>query len=148
VYKNWNVLLWLWMAYNRGIQFIDIPFSTVNWINSLRFNRECNLALIADIGEFRDYTMELDRKHYIVLDFSRTKRGWIQYDVNRGEDLCKERCVVAEKKSSKDKYRLDVEEYYILVVRPTSVDDKYKRVGVGLIQSNYVVGQRLNVRVV
>ena len=43
--------------------------------------------------------------------------------------------------------RLDVKEYYILVVRPTSVDGEYKRVGVGLIQSDYVVRQRFNVRV-
>ena len=33
IYKNWNVLLWLCMVYNKGIQFIDIPFSIVNWIN-------------------------------------------------------------------------------------------------------------------
>ena len=116
--------------------------------------------------------MEPDRKHYAILDFGRTKRGWIQYDVfedkdvfededvfeDKGlfkdEDLFKERCVVAGRKFSKDKDkiedgdRLDVKEYYILVVRPTSVDGEYRRVGVGLIKSDYVVRQRLNVRVV
>jgi len=83
------------------------------------------------------------------LDFGGTKRGWIQYDVEEDEDLFKERCVVTGKKSIKDKDgdRLDVKEYYILVVRPTSVDGEYKRVGVGLIQSNYVLGQRFDVRV-
>ena len=70
-----------------------------------------------------------------------------------GEGLFKERCIVAGKKSSKDKDkiedgdRLDVKEYYILVVRPTSMDGEYKRVGVGMIQSDYVVRQRFNVRV-
>ena len=82
--------------------------------------------------------MEQDRKYYTILGFGRTKRGWIQYDIEEGEDLFKEQCVVIRKKSiedgdSKDRDRLDVKEYYILVVRPTSVDGEYKRVGVGLI---------------
>ena len=147
-----NVPSWSWMAYNGGIQFIDIPFGTVDWIDNLRFDKWRKLVLITNIGKFRDCTMEPDGKYYAILDFGRTKRGWIQYDVEEGEDLFKERCVVAGKKSSKDKIedgdRLDVKEYYILVVRPTSVDGEYKRVGVGLIQSYYVVRQRFNVRVI
>ena len=67
------------------------------------------------------------------------KRGWIQYNIKEGKDLFKEQYIVARKKSSKDKDkiedrdRLDVKEYYILVIRPTSVDSEYKRVRVGLI---------------
>ena len=141
---------------------MDIPFGTVDWIDNLRFDEGHELALITDIGEFRDCTMEPDGKYYAILDFGRTKRGWIQYDVEEDEDIFKEQCVVVGKKSiedgdsegdiedgdNEDGDRLDVKEYYILVVRPTSVDGEYKRVGVGLIQSDYVVRQRLNVRVV
>ena len=131
---------------------MDIPFGTVDWIDNLRFDKRRKLALITDIGEFQDCTMERDGKHYAILDFGRIKRGWIQYDVEEDKDLFKERCVVAGKKSGKNKIedgdRLDVKEYYILVVRPTSVDNEYRRVGVGLIQSNYVVRRRLDVRVV
>jgi hypothetical protein len=147
MYKNRNVPSWSWMAYNGGIQFMDIPFGTVDWIDNLRFDEECKHALITNVGEFRDCTMEPDGKYYAILDFSRTKRGWIQYDVKEDEDLFKERCIVAGKKSSKYWDRLGVKEYYILVVRPTSVDGEYKRVGVGLIQSDYVVRQRFNMRV-
>ena len=46
------------MAYNRGIQFTDIPFGTVNWINNLRFDKVREPALITNIGEFRDCTVE------------------------------------------------------------------------------------------
>ena len=161
VYKNQNVPSWSWMAYNGGIQFMDIPFGTVDWIDNLRFDKGRELVLITDVGEFRDCTMEPDGKYYAILDFGRRKRGWIQYDAEEDEDLFKERCVVVGKKSiedsedgdsedmdSEDGDRLDVKEYYILVVRPTSLDSEYKRVGVGLIQSDYVVRQRLNVRVV
>jgi len=43
---------------------------------------------------------------------------------------------------------LDIKEYYILVIRPTSIDGEYKRVRVRLIKSDYIVRQRFNVRVV
>ena len=146
-YKTRHVPSWSWMAYNGGIQFMDIPFGIVDWIDNLRL-KERGLVLITDVGGFRDCTMGPDGKYYAVLDFDRKKRGWIQYDFKEGEDPYKERCVVTGKKSKKDVDGLDVKEYYILVVRPTSVNGEYKRVGVGLIQSDYVVRQRLNVRVV
>jgi len=34
--------------------------------------------------------MELDGKHYAILDFGRMKRGWIQYNIKEDEDLFKE----------------------------------------------------------
>ena len=89
--------------------------------------------------------MEPDRKYYTILDFGRMKRGQIQYNIKEGEDLFKERCVIARKK---DGDIFDIKEYYILVIRPTSVDGEYKRVRVRLIQSNYVVRQRFKVRVI
>jgi len=124
---------------------MDIPFGIINWINNLRFNKRRELVLIAYIGKFWDCIIEPDRKHYAILDFGRTKKGWIQYNVEEDEDLFKERYIIVGKKSSEDG---DVKEYYILVVRPTSVYGKYKRIGVGLIQSDYVVRQRFKVQVI
>ena len=146
-YPTRNVPSWSWMAYNGDIQFIDISFGTVDWINSLQFDEEREFALITDVGEFQDCTIEPDEKRYAVLGLDGMKRGWIQYDVEGGEDLFEKRCVVAGRKSNKYGDGLNVKEYYILVVRPTSVDDEYKRVGVGLIQSDYVVRPRFNMRV-
>ena len=85
--------------------------------------------------------MGLYGAQYVVLDSDGAKRGWIQYDVEGSKDLRKEQCVVVGRMRGSG-------EYYVLVVRPTSVDGEYRRVGVGLIQSDYVVGQRINVRVV
>ena len=90
---------WSWMAYNGGIHFIDIPFGTVDWINNLQFNKGRKLTLITDIGEFWDCTMEQDGKHYTILDFGRTKRGWIQYDIKEGEDLFKEHNILSPGRS-------------------------------------------------
>ena len=69
---------------------MDIPFSIVDLVNNLQFNKECELVLIADVRKFQDYIIELDRKYYTVLDSSGTKRGQIQYNVEEGEDLCEE----------------------------------------------------------
>jgi len=78
--------------------------------------------------------------YYTILNFFRMKRGWIRYNALEGKNLCKERYVIIRKNEV-------VKEYYILVVRPTSVDGEYRRVRVGLIQSHYVIRERLNVRV-
>ncbi|KAF2257530.1 HET-domain-containing protein [Lojkania enalia] len=144
--KEQYVPSWSWMAYNGSIRFFDedIFFGRVDWIINLRFAEECKKTLIADVGRFRD-GLRLNRKH-VVLD-SDIERGWVRYDIKdkseESRDLRKERCVVAG--------RVDdgVNKYYILVVRPTSVvGGEYKRVGVGLIQSDCVVRERLAVRVV
>lgn len=138
---------WSWMACSGGLHFMDkdIPFNSVDWIDDLRFDEEYEYALVADVGKFRD-GMKLDRKH-TVLDSGNEERGWIKYDTEKdkdeeSKDLCKERCVVVGRKSK------EVKEYYIIVVKPTSVDGEYRRVGVGLIQSDYMARQRLNARVV
>ena len=142
-YGTQNVPSWSWMAYDGGIWFMDIQFGTVNWINDLRFDNEREHALITDVGEFRDCVMKQEGEDYAILDFGGTNRGWIRYDVERGEDLRKERCVVVGRK-----YDHGVKKYYMLLVRQKGVDDEYERVGIGWIQSEYVLRQRLNVRVI
>jgi hypothetical protein len=163
-YENQNVPSWSWMAYNGGIRFMNIRFGAVDWINNLRFDTESDRALITEVGKFRDCTLEQKGERYVISDFSGTKRGWIQYDVERGEDICKEEFVVIGKKNNKckdedededededadeDEDILGVTKYYILVVRPNSVEGEYRRAGVGRVQSDYAVRQRLEVRVV
>ena len=155
-YQTQTVPSWSWMAYDGSIQFMDIPFGEADWNDNLRFdkkhkyalfNKKGKHALITDIGGFRNCSLE----QKAILDSSKTKRGWIQYDIDGGEDLHSERCVVVGRKSDEDdedEHGLKNKEYYILVVRPTSRDGEYERAGVGLIQSDYVLRQRLNVRVI
>jgi len=137
-----HVPSWSWMAYSGGIQFMDIPLGEADWVDHLQFDEECDHAITANLGTFQNCTMELDGARYAVLS-SGAERGWIQYDVEGGKDLCKEQCVVVGRRSNSG-----IAEYYVLVVRSTSVDGEYRRIGVGLIQSDCVVGQRNNVRVV
>jgi hypothetical protein len=61
------------------------------------------------------------------------KRGWIQYNIKEDEDLFKEQYIVIRKKSNRYRDRLDIKKYYILVVKPTSINSKCKRVKVRLI---------------
>ncbi|KAF2785795.1 HET-domain-containing protein [Melanomma pulvis-pyrius CBS 109.77] len=141
----------LWQASKRKMERI-----ACQWNVNLEFDEERKVALITDVGKFLSCIMELGEKHYDLLDFSRVKRGWIKYDVEKGEDLHEERCVVVGRKFKndegedeiEDEDELPVQEYYMLVVRPTGLDGEYKRVGIGQIQSDYVVKERLNVRIV
>jgi len=142
-YKSQNVPSWSWMAYNGGIQFMDIPSGKVDWIDNLRLNQKCESALITDVGKFRNCTMKPDGDHYAVLNLFRRKRGWIRYNVEDRKKLRKEQCVVVGRTA-----KTSVEEYYILVVVPTGVDGEYRRVGVGMIHSGCVVKRRSNVRVI
>ena len=108
----------------------------VGWTDHLRFDEECECdhAIISNLWTFQNCNVGLYETQYAVLDSDGTKRGWIQYDVEGGKDLCKKQCVVVGRKSN-----IGIEKYYVLVVRPTSVDGEYRRIGVGLIQSECVV---------
>jgi hypothetical protein len=137
---------WSWMAYDGGIHFLDekeIPYGDMQLLTSLQFDQDCDCehALVADVGKFQDCTMQSDGNRCAVFDLSKTKRGWVQYDVEDGKDLLEEHCVVVGT-------TLDGENYYILVTRPTSVDDEYERVGIGLVSKSCVVREQANVRVV
>jgi len=138
-----HVPSWSWMAYSGGIQFMHIRMGAGYWIDHLRFDeeRECDHAIIANLWTFQNCTIRIHEAQYAVLDPDGVKRGWIQYDVEGGKDPREEQCVVVGKES-------DIDEYYVLVVRSTGVDGEYKRTGVGLIQSDYVVGHRANIRIV
>ena len=157
-YEPGIVPSWSWMAYGGGIQFMDIPFGDVDWNIKLQFNKErkhvFNIfkrkgrhALVTDIGVFRNCSLEQRDISYAVLDSSKAERGRIWYDIEASGDLHTEWCVVVGR-NCKDEHGPRNRKYYILVVRPTSVDGEYTRVGVGWIQSDYVARQRLNVRVV
>jgi hypothetical protein len=142
-YTTQIVPSWSWMAYNGSIKFIEIPFNCVDWNVELRFNKKGKDALVTNVGVFRNCSLEQRDTSYAILDSSKAEKGWIQYDIEASEDLQAEQCVVVGRAS-----QWSGNKYYILVVRPTSVDGEYTRVGVGWIQSDYVVRQRLNARVV
>ncbi|KAF2198313.1 hypothetical protein GQ43DRAFT_457923 [Delitschia confertaspora ATCC 74209] len=152
---DYHVPSWSWMAYSGGIQFIDIPFDRVDWIDNLRFDEESTHTIIANVWIFQHCRMKLHEARYTVLDFDGTERGWIQYDIEDSEELDKERCIVVGRRDSmKNGNRIEnndddsIEKYYMLVVRPTTMETEYKRVGVGLVQIEYLVRLEGNVRIV
>jgi hypothetical protein len=145
---------WSWMACHGRIRFVDIQYGCVSWVNALAFDENYNGALITTVGEFTGCNIERDGACHTILDGSGVRRGWIQYDVEDSGELSRERCVVVGKESDrtdcwrKSKSASGVENYFVLIVRPTSVDDEYKRVGVGSIQSCCVIRERSQVRIV
>jgi hypothetical protein len=154
-YETQSVPSWSWMAYSGSIQFMDITFGDVEWVRRLRFNRRYKYkpfnkkwkpALVTNISSFRHCSLKQSETGCAVLDSGGSERGEIQYDVETHERLDSERCVVLGR---------DVLEsvagkrnYYILVVRPTSMENEYTRVGAGWIQGDYVARQDLQVLIV
>ncbi|KAH8731712.1 heterokaryon incompatibility protein-domain-containing protein [Phaeosphaeriaceae sp. PMI808] len=159
-YESGVVPSWSWMAYDGGIQYMDIPFGDVDWNIKLQFNehkhvffntlkRKRRLALVADIGVFRNCSLEQRDISYAVLDSNKVERGRIWYDIEASGDPHTERCVVVGRDNREGDYGSRMKDsYYILVIGPTSVDDEYTRVGVGWIRMDHVARVRLNMRVV
>ena len=51
-YPGREVPSWSWMAYTGGIQFMEIEWGVVEWIDSLHLDDERKLALCGDVGKF------------------------------------------------------------------------------------------------
>jgi len=137
---------WSWMAYNGAVRFLDEEISVggVLWAEKLCFDedRDCEHALIADVGKFQHCKMEKERNRFGVFDNrSGANRGWIRYDMEDAKTLLGEHSVVVGS-------TLDFEEFYILLVRPSGVDGEYKRTGIGKVQKNCLIRERANVRIV
>jgi hypothetical protein len=144
-----------WMAYSGSIQFMDITFGGVEWVRSLRFckrykyrrfNKKWKPAFVTDIGFFQRCNPERKGAGCAILDLDGTERGRIQYDIETHEHLDAERCVVV----GRDYRESDAgkRNYYILVVRLTSIENEYTRVGAGWILSDYVVRQGVQALIV
>jgi hypothetical protein len=76
--------------------------------------------------------MKFDGVRYAVFNLSKTNRGWICYDVKDSKNLLEEHCVVVGS-------TVNSENYYILLVRPTTIDGQYERVGIGEVAKNCLV---------
>jgi hypothetical protein len=152
---------WSWMAYNGNIKFMDITFGKVEWVRGLRFNKrdehsgfdkEWKSALVTDIGSFRRCNFKRRGTGCAILDLDRAdradraERGWIEYDMETHERLDAERCVVVGRGSRKSD--AGKRNYYILVVKPTGMENEYTRVGAGYILSDYVVRQGVQALIV
>jgi hypothetical protein len=146
---------WSWMAYNGSIEFMDIPFSKVEWVRSLTFNKrnrrrrlnkKWKPALVTDIGSFQRCNPERRGTGYAIFDLGGTERGWIQYDMETHKHLDAERCVVVGRDSCDSD--AGKRKYYILVVRSTGMENEYTRVGAGWIGSDYVARQGVQALIV
>ncbi|KAF2191663.1 hypothetical protein K469DRAFT_746161 [Zopfia rhizophila CBS 207.26] len=97
---------WSWMAYDRGIRSMNIPFGDVDWNDKLRFNEEHKHALDTDIGVSRNCSLEQRDISYAVFDSSKAERRRIWFDIESSGDLHTERCVVVGRGSLEDEHGL------------------------------------------
>jgi hypothetical protein len=135
------------MAYSGGIEFVKIPYGRLSWIkhNYLKL-KDRDGAVTVSLGEIpkctkrscENCTTGLCERRHVLVDAAGMKRGWIQYDVESDEESNTIQCVVIGRQRAED---TGPDQYYILLVSPTSVDGQYKRVGVGQVESGCAVRQ-------
>lgn len=121
---------------------MKLPISGVHWNHKLRFDDKRKLALIASARKFQNCTTELDGTRYAILDSNKVRRGWVRYDIEEF-DLCEARCVLVGSKTT-----LIAKKSFMLVVRRTSVEGEYKRVGLGMIHKSFVKEEAVDMRIV
>jgi hypothetical protein len=142
---------WTWMACNGGVKFIDVRYGKMEWINSIRFDKKREEAIIASLWAFRQWTPVHCGSYHNVQDLNGATKGRIHFDLGGCDILGKEYCIVVgrevAKVASEDNNSASTE-YHILVVRSTDVDGEYRRVGAGTVHRSHVVRQRADVRVV
>ncbi|RYN61650.1 hypothetical protein AA0117_g12949 [Alternaria alternata] len=137
---------WSWMACGGGIKFMEVKMGRVSWVSALAFDAERNSgALIADVGKFRECTMEPEGDCYIISDIStNNETGWIRYDIKSGAEGSENHCVVV----GRTEYNNAAQQYYVLVVVPTEKHGEFKRVGVGMVRTGCVEKLGSEVRIV
>lgn len=151
---NDDIPSWSWMAFSGGIEFVKIPFGVTNWIkhDHLQFNKECNSVVAASLGEIincatrhcENCTARLCEKRHVLVGAG-GERGWVRYDLGAEEGSNTIQCVVIGSETAKD---TSPGQYCILLVRPTSTEGQYKRVGVGKVESGWVARQRRSILLV
>jgi hypothetical protein len=142
---------WTWMAYSGGVKFINVEFGDMAWINSIRFDKNREEAIIASLWAFREWTLVHCGLYHDVQDLNRETKGRIHFDLGGGHIIDELYCVVVGRNMPIRASGVNdtaSSEYYILVVRTTGVDGEYRRVGAGTIHHSHVVRQRTDARVV
>jgi hypothetical protein len=132
------------MAYTGGIRFMDLPSYYTKMSLHIDFDIEREEALVASVGWLRNCTIEPvvgDKKYHIIMDLSRAKIGWIKYDVEAIQEFQRIWCLLIGKmKQGRHIWSESHSQYYLLVIRPTSMEYEYERIGYGTVQRKYVLG--------
>jgi hypothetical protein len=144
--RGQDVPSWSWMACGEGIKFMEFEIGSVSWVNALAFDAERDpAALIADVGKFRDCTMESKGDLCTILDIStNNEAGWIRYDIKSGAEGSESPCVVVGRTEVNNAPK----QYYVLVVASTEKNGEFKRVGVGMVGTSCVEKLGSKVRIV
>jgi hypothetical protein len=144
--ENRHVPSWSWMACGGGIKFMEVAVGSVSWVNALAFDAERDsAALIADVGKFRDCTMESKGGRCIIFNTStNNEAGWIRYDIKSGAEGSENHCVVV----GRTEVNNAPEQYYVLVVVSTGENGEFRRVGVGMVGTGCVEKLGSKVRIV
>jgi len=134
---------WSWMAWERGVDYLDIDTQGVEWDQDVSL-AEDGKTLRARVRRFsKSCRTERNDSCSVVVFEDGAKRGdsgWIRFDRKRRVHLRKHRCVVVGREETSYRPGLlarsrDGWDYYVLVVAQVEIGGRrvFERIGVGCI---------------
>jgi len=139
--RNIAVPTWSWMAYEGGIDFLELPLGGVNWQKD-EVHSPWNITA-PEVYHTTDQTGSIELSA-IARKFeeqgTQGKESMVVYDIPENERQAL-RCVVMGKRKAKEKEKVALENarHYVLFIAPQPGAPKiYERVGVGYMPGKFI----------
>lgn len=140
----WRIPSWSWMAYEGGIQYMNIPFGEVEWnieIISPFTNTPVNKANMWYTGNPKYAEIRAPVRKYAVRSRGRYSSPFV-FDNNNFEKgyMADLRCIVVGSQKKVQHLGLNQHrKHYVLLVRPAMArKGVYERVGVGTLETQEI----------
>jgi len=144
-YVDKSIPSWSWVTYSGPIEFAISPATYMGWRTGLSFEGGPKIALSAtEVANFTGCEVKGEGvTKEILKKGGEGVVGWIRYDIMEDTpEFDVQRCIVVGRK---DWAR---EQYYVLVVNPSSLKHEYTRIGIAMIDASHLSRINGKVRVV
>jgi hypothetical protein len=128
------------MAYTGGIQCIGEEFGQLEIFRNLGFAKEDRKALTTDLWKFVSCDLKEEWEESrptirrILISLSGMETGCVQYGVTDGKDAPLDGSAVVGRSRTDE---LGPRKYHVFILRQR-VENKYERVGLGMVQADYL----------
>lgn len=145
-YTNRKVPSWSWMAYEGGIEFLDIPYGKFMFFAPVEFDPADETALIVQLWAFKNDSVAQgvtstsgERQ---IIDAKGEEAGSISYDAKDREDPHRPLCVIIGRANVPIDAAQEEIRYHILIAKKSQeAEGTYERIGVGWVRKDYVLSR-------
>ena len=126
---------WSWMAYDGQIDYMEIDFGSVSWLQRVRL---VDGLLETQVRKFQNCIIKPQNDSSgtcVMSDNTGNGDSWLKYDGDDKTDVRTLRCVIIGRKTQ---VSIGERHYYILVVTPSRLSETFERVGIGSISERFI----------